>query len=175
MMKPTRPTPESPVEHPGSRSVGLASIASKTRKPKWVGTARCAIPAPCRRGTLCSPPWISARFLPPAGRGRRQRSALSLPRSNDAQLRFLGNTHPRRNGPGGGVLLSFGVPPSGGAGRADAELPAQRFSDDCNSCSFVKFVSGSFRFQPQNFLGEGHSAGLFTCVTALCGSCCLAH
>ena len=63
-----------------------------TRIPKWVGTARCAVTALFRRGTGQRRTSTFAPFIPPAGRGRGQRSALSLPSFSCAQLRSPGLT-----------------------------------------------------------------------------------
>ena len=49
------------------------------RKAKLVGTVRCAVSAPFRRGTTPCQAFVLTLFIPPAGRGRGQRSALSLP------------------------------------------------------------------------------------------------
>ena len=61
-----------------------------TRTPKLAGMARCAVPAPRRRGTSVEEVEIVAPFVPPAGRGRGQRSALSPPRFAPSLLRSSG-------------------------------------------------------------------------------------
>ena len=60
------------------------------RKRELVGTSRCDVPAPYRRGTRLRQRWETALFISPAERGRRPRSARSLPCFGAGQLRFSG-------------------------------------------------------------------------------------
>jgi hypothetical protein len=69
---------------------GLAPSCAHAISGALVGTSRCDVPAPYRRGTRFSQGSEIALFISPAERGRRPRSVRSLPCFGAGQLRLSG-------------------------------------------------------------------------------------
>ena len=84
----------------GPKDSRQTDMVPSTQKRKLVGTSRCDVPAPYRRGIGVSQPIESAPSVPPAERGWGPRGARSLPRFGAGQPRFSGLTaRPARHKP----------------------------------------------------------------------------